>query len=381
MPHVPRDVVALPEGRGRWVALNVFARTCLGVSPEVIALLEAIEAGEPAPAGPFRVWDIQRFSNEDGLLADPSRFVRDPGLWPEAEELDAEAALARLRKHLMLVDDEDAYRARFAPKESLLDFEHVGNFHQQLGQHLLLVTRDKPGPWWLAQKFSDDLRSIRPGAYDFVQRAFLDRYLPERIERGADVLDLGCGIGFYANAMAALGANVLGVDPNPAYLETAAGAATAGARFEVMDVGRPGGLDALPDASFDLIFMTDALLFYFVPVDPASAPDADVLVADIRRLLRPGGAFVSLEPHPAFFQLPWLGDVDRPFTISTEYLNRRFSITGSLGETIAPFLRGGFALRRFEEIAAQPGYGVDDERGFRFASEFPLWQLMELTKD
>lgn len=381
MARVPRDVVLLPEGSGRWVAMNVFARTCLGVGPEVLALLESAEAGAPPPAGPFRVWEIQRFSNEDGLLADPSRYVRDPEAWPEPEQLDAASTLERLRKRLVLVEDEAAYRARFAPKRDLLDAERIGNFHQQLGQHLLLVRREAPGKWWLRQKFDDDLRSIRPGPYDYVQLAFLRRFFAERVRPGDNVLDLGCGIGFYSNALASLGAHVLGVDPNAEYIRIASENAAAGATFEVMDVGRPGGLDPIPDASLDLVFMSDALLFYFVPVEAGKAADVEVLVADVRRMLKPGGTFVSLEPHSVFFHLPWLGETDRPFTIATEYLHRTFGITGTISETLAPFLRSGFTLRRFEELEADPTRDGGNERGFEFSRQFPLWQLAELAKE
>ena len=242
MPRVPRDVVVLPEGHGRWVAMNVFARTCIGIGAEVLALLESVEAGTDPPEGGFRVWEIERFSLEDGLLADPSRFVRDVDAWPDAELLDAEAAVARLTSKFVLVSDEDTYRARFTPKRNLLDFEHFGNLHQQLGQHFLLARRKSPGAWWLEQKFTDDLCSIRPGPYDAVQLAHLARFFRERLRPGDSILDLGCGIGFYANLLAATGARVHGVDPNPDYIRIATERAVPGASFEVVDVGTAGAL-------------------------------------------------------------------------------------------------------------------------------------------
>ena len=36
MTRVPRDVIFLLEAKGRWVVMNVFAHTCLGVGSEVL---------------------------------------------------------------------------------------------------------------------------------------------------------------------------------------------------------------------------------------------------------------------------------------------------------------------------------------------------------
>ena len=108
MTFVPKDVVLLPESTSqcpnRWVAMNVFARTCLGVDDKVVRFLGELSSGA-REQGPFECWDIERFSNEDGLLADPTRFVRDVALWTTLR-LDREQLLSKLKTHFIVVDDE-----------------------------------------------------------------------------------------------------------------------------------------------------------------------------------------------------------------------------------------------------------------------------------
>ena len=80
------------------------------------------------------------------------------------------------------------------------------------------------------------------------------------------------------------------------------------------------------------MFRSDALLFYFVPVDTEQVISINFLLADVRRILKPKGRFISVEPHYIFWLLPWLGEVDRPFTILTEYLNKTFGVTATLSQ-------------------------------------------------
>ena len=289
MTFVPKDVVFLPESTvdhpDRWVAMNVFAKTCFGLSGEIFRFLG--EAGSnplAAGEGPFKCWRVEYFSNEAGLLADPSRFRRNIEDWEELH-LSRPELVAELKKHCILVDDEAAYLERFKPKRHLLDRVHFGNFHQQHGQHMALTRRKDPADWWMRQKFSEDQSSVRPDTlYGAIQSKFLERYAEERISEGMSVVDLGCGTGVYSNLMASRGATVLGIDPSEEYLSVARANAVRGAHFENMKIGEAGALDQIPTASADIIFMSDALLFYFVPFYPGQNGDLRALLKDIRRI-------------------------------------------------------------------------------------------------
>lgn len=99
---------------------------------------------------------------------------------------------------------------------------------------------------------------------------------------GKPILDIGCGPGTLAKALAADGAAVTGVDPGEAALARAR-AAVPGARFEAAS----GEALPFPEASFQGAVMLNAL--HHVP-DPARA------LAEAARVLRPGYALVVVEP-------------------------------------------------------------------------------------
>lgn len=106
-----------------------------------------------------------------------------------------------------------------------------------------------------------------------------------------DCLDLACGTGDLAFRLARRypRGRVLGLDLTPAMIERARARATSPrVRFEVGDLGRTG----LPDAAFDIITGGYAL---------RNAGDLDEAIAEVSRLLRPGGtaAFLDFSKPPA----------------------------------------------------------------------------------
>ena len=104
---------------------------------------------------------------------------------------------------------------------------------------------------------------------------------------GMDVLDLGCGIGRIAAALAPRCRSVLGLDVSAGMVAEARRrhATLPGVRFAQTD-GQ--GLDALPDQAFDLIVAVDCFPYI------VQAGAADRHVAGTARILRPGGALAVL---------------------------------------------------------------------------------------
>lgn len=381
MSQLCPDIIAFVESPrthpDRWVLMNVFSRQCLGVGPEVMAVLASPDVGA---AGKYRTWNIWRFSHIDGLLADPSRFKRDSSTWGDPRSVDHAALIKLLKEQCILIDDFENYRKRFDFKTSLLDRQRFGTYHQELGQQLITVERRDPAAWWLEQKFTPNLSAIRAdNLYGAVQDAFLEKWLPQRIKPGLHVLDLGCGAGTIAQKIARLGATVVGVDPNPDYIRLANERVEGDVKFQVLDLNRPDALSALPAASFDYIYMSDALLFYFVPYEPAKPLDLNRFICEVKRLLKPAGKFLSLEPHPVFYVQPWLGDPARPFTFMTEYLHTKWRINPSLGTLTRPFLNAGFTISAVEELSSAPSNTNVEKRAAYFAAEFPVWLLLEFT--
>lgn len=109
------------------------------------------------------------------------------------------------------------------------------------------------------------------------------------------VLDIGTGEGQVARALRAAGAEVFGVDPISEMIHEAS------ERDPEMAVAQAGG-GALPfaDASFDKA----VACLVFEHID-----DVDEAIADVARVLRPGGTFLFLLNHP-LLQTPDSGWID-----------------------------------------------------------------------
>ncbi|MER7454199.1 class I SAM-dependent methyltransferase [Nocardia beijingensis] len=105
----------------------------------------------------------------------------------------------------------------------------------------------------------------------------------------ADVIDVGCGPGDFARLLARRAGQVVGVDPAPQMIDyaTARSRDLPNCRFEV---GAAQSLP-LPDASADLVVSTFAMHH----IDAAQRPAA---VAQMFRVLRPGGRLLLADAHP-----------------------------------------------------------------------------------
>ena len=120
-----------------------------------------------------------------------------------------------------------------------------------------------------------------------VEQAAMLRMLPS--VAGLCVLDAGCGTGRYARLMVELGAGrVVALDSSEAMLRRAR---SVGAQVR-------GDLSALPlgDAMFDLVVSGLAL---------PDVADLRCVVAEWRRVLRPGGLVVYSTLHPDGGRLGW----------------------------------------------------------------------------
>jgi len=381
---VPGEVIIFPVDAERWVAANLRAKTFLGLDIFGLGVISELRAGNNKgnsnDSHSFSVWDIFWFSNRDGLLADPTRMRRDVADWPAPKQLNRTELIETFRGNFLYIENGDEYESLFTEKKSLLDQKRFGNFHQQLGQELMLNQRVSPSDWWLGQKFHSDFQSLRNNLYGAVEGPYLKKYFEKRFSAGINVVDIGCGPGYFSNLIAKTGATVLGVDPSEPYIDIAQNNRVENATFVVASVGEEGGLNVVPDNSADAVFISDALLFYFVPPDPTIKADINILFNDIRRILKPGGTLISVEPHYLFWLMPWLGDEEHPFTALTEYRNRTFHVTPPFSELIQAYANGGFAVTWMEEMYPSEDFKASNSRAFHFANEFPIGQLFELKQ-
>jgi len=118
------------------------------------------------------------------------------------------------------------------------------------------------------------------------------------LEAGQRVLDVGCGPGRHAHALARRGIEVVGVDLSPRFVELARAGAPAGATFECLDARR------LPyESEFDAALSLCQGAFGLVPGE-----DGDVL-AGIARALRSGGR-LALSAFSSYFAVRFLEEGD-----------------------------------------------------------------------
>jgi SAM-dependent methyltransferase len=109
----------------------------------------------------------------------------------------------------------------------------------------------------------------------------------ELIGPAAAVLDLGCGIGRVAAALAPRVTSVLGLDVSAGMIRMAA-ARCAGLANVRCAVSGGTDLGGLPDGGFDLVLAVDSFPYLL------QAGVADRHVAEAHRVLRPGGALAVL---------------------------------------------------------------------------------------
>jgi SAM-dependent methyltransferase len=179
---------------------------------------------------------------------------------------------------------------------------------------------------------------------------------------GLRVLDIGCGAGHYAAALAERGAAVVGIDGSAELLEHArartggivgadsgSGTAAGGPPVELRQHDLETPLDFAADASFDAAVC--ALVIHHVR-------NRDALLSEVFRVLRPGGAFLVSTTHPttdwkhfggSYFSQEWVdlrlqgeGDLSIHF--------QRNTVEGFVNELLA----AGFQLETLREPRAVP---------------------------
>ena len=208
-----------------------------------------------------------------------------------------------------------------------------------LDQHSAPSLWERHADWW------------QDGFTDGADPEYEEQILPlarQLLDGYETILDLGAGEGQIARLAAADGARVVGVDPTWSQMQLAAQRAGGPAYA----VAAAGDLPH-PDASFDAVVA--CLVFEHIdPLEPA--------VAEVARVLRPGGRFAFFLNHP-MLQTPgsgWIDDhmVDPPeqYWRLGEYLVESSTVEEVQKDVFIPFVHR--PLSRYVNTLAAHGLSV-----------------------
>ena len=210
---------------------------------------------------------------------------------------------------------------------------------------------DEHAQWWI------------DGFTDGADPEYVEQIIPLAVEELADrhkILDLGCGDGQIARALAAQGSDVLGVDPTQLHIDVA-----------IERGGGPqyllGGATNIPadDESFDAV----VACLVFEHID-----QMDEAMTEVARVLRPRGQFSFFLNHP-LLQTPGSGWIDDhiidppeqywrigPYLVETESIEEvekdvyiRF-IHRPLSRYVNALLANGMSLERMVEPSPPAGF-------------------------
>lgn len=206
---------------------------------------------------------------------------------------------------------------------------------------------------------------------------------------GAHVVELGCGSGSWAVALAHRGARVTGVDVSAAQLAHArAAVVAAGVADRVTLVEAPAEAVPLADGTADVVLSDHGALSY---------ADPDRTLPECARLLRPGGLLALLTSTP-WFEVCWdeeAGAVDERLHLPYPWLGRVEASDGvrayveyrlPYGGWIRAFRAHGFVVEDLVELHPGPGATTthDDRGDLAWAQRWPaehIWVVRRAGRD
>lgn len=209
-------------------------------------------------------------------------------------------------------------------------------------------------------------RNVVPAVFDRYARDLVERARP--IGASDRILDLGCGTGIVARILRErLGgaANIVGVDVSAPMLEKARSVAPE------IDFRQANAMELpFPDGSFDLVLCQEMLQF---------VPDRLAALREVRRVLTPGGRFITSTWRPRTEQ-PFFEALGR---IAERHLGKsndgRFSLDGpELGRALA---EAGFADIRLDTVSFTDRFREFSSRMNAMAANHDLGSLSDAEKE
>jgi SAM-dependent methyltransferase len=194
---------------------------------------------------------------------------------------------------------------------------------------------------------------------------------------GRDVLELGCGAGHLTRLLVDAGATVTAVDRSTQMVEATRARVPRGASAHVADLEEP--LAMVADASVDVV--TASLVLHYLP-------DWRLLLAEVRRCLRPGGRLVLSVHHPI---TGWLRS-DREDYHRVELIEEDWDLDGvpvtaqmwrrPFSAVLTPLLEAGLVVDAVEEPVMEPAAAasIPDGRMRRALTTQPVFLFVRAVR-
>lgn len=384
----PNNLV-MPLGQNRWRVFQPNYRRNLVVDNGALTVINFLagcgESGATACA-------LQNFDGDQFGFIDATKFTLIENALLNSAMFDENAA----NDDLLMVDLSefmDALReGGFVSSSWPINYQFEkqgfadrfkGNFYEQVGTECLLNRQD-PTEWWVAQKFEPGCKTTRPTPYKYIEEKFLDGYFQEEM-KDRDVLEIGCGTGYYTNRIAQHADYTVGIDYNANYIETARKVwlddGNKDADYAVCNIiDLKTDREELVTRKYDRIILIDTFLFLFDSVYQKDLyQNRERILGNITNMLGKDGKLIIMDPHPMWLT-PMLGDPNSPVAVLDSYNTRHFKVVPGLEEITALFASAGLRIVRVLEPRIDEGYADIDLLGYNFYKEFPAWWLFELER-
>jgi SAM-dependent methyltransferase len=189
---------------------------------------------------------------------------------------------------------------------------------------------------------------------------------------GKDVLDAGCGPGWYADWLARNGAHVVAIDRS-AHMVALAGERLR-ARCRVIQGNVSDLRNVVPDQAFDVI-LSSLVLHYLA--------DLSQTFIEWARILRPSGTLVFSTHHPV-----QQGSLLDPGYLRAELIEEEWSWLGEkmryyrrpLRDLTEPLAAAGFVIERISEPSPSEALQAKDPEGFEQLNRLPAFIFFRARK-
>jgi SAM-dependent methyltransferase len=189
---------------------------------------------------------------------------------------------------------------------------------------------------------------------------------------GKDVLDAGCGNGWYADWLAREGARIVAVDRSRDMVTLATERLEGRARVIQGDVSDLG--DTLASGSFDIIL--SSLVVHYLA-------DLSKTFREWARLLRPGGTLVFSTHHPVHEKR-----IPNPGYLCAELIEENWSWLGErmryyqrpLRDLTDPLFAAEFLIERISEPTPSQALKNRDPKGYEQLSRVPAFIFVRARK-